>query len=84
MQTMQRMNSMMNSMFADPFGMMGSPLALMDHPQNQQQQHRHPLMGGMQMMPFPFPPMPVMSMGRMSTGFVSLLSPFELNFITYR
>lgn len=59
MQSMQRINSMMNSMFADPFGMMGGPQAIMD---GHHQQNR---MGGMQMMPFGFPAMQSMSMGRL-------------------
>ncbi|XP_011502070.1 PREDICTED: myeloid leukemia factor isoform X2 [Ceratosolen solmsi marchali] len=60
MQSMQRINSMMNSMFADPFGLMGPP-AIMDshhhHPQNR--------MAQMQMMPFGFPAMQPLSMGRL-------------------
>ncbi|XP_008205208.1 myeloid leukemia factor isoform X2 [Nasonia vitripennis] len=67
MQSMQRMNSMMNSMFADPFGLMGQMQqmqapAIMDghNPHNRMVQ-----MPGMQMMPFGFPPMPSLNIGRM-------------------
>lgn len=70
MQSMQRMNSMMNSMFADPFGLMGQmqPPAIMDgrNPHNGMVQ-----MPGMQMMPFGFPPMPSMNIGRMFSNMVN-------------
>ncbi|XP_014216829.1 myeloid leukemia factor [Copidosoma floridanum] len=53
MQSMQQMNNMMNSMFADPFGMMAGPPAIMGG----QSQNRQLQMPGMQMMPFGFPSM---------------------------
>lgn len=61
MQSMQQMNSMVNSMFAD-FGMMGP--SMMGHGQN----NRMLPMGGMQMMPLGFPPMP--SFGNMFSNMV--------------
>lgn len=64
MQSMQQMNSMVNSMFAD-FGMMGPPM--IGHGQNS----RMLPMGGMQMMPFGFAPM-APSFGNMFSSMVSL------------
>lgn len=75
MQSMQRMNSMMNSMFGgDPFGLMGPPAIMnamnVHHPQNGMAQ-----MAGMQMMPFGFPPMPPMgNMGNMGNLFSQLVN----------
>ena len=69
MQSMHQMNNMMNSMFADPFGMMGAP-ALMGAPavMDGRQQNN----GMQQMMPFGgFPMMPAMpSIGQMFSNMV--------------
>lgn len=66
MRSMRQMNTMMNSIFSDPFGMlnpfdamgggMAGPSALTGGFQHQQMQHRQNAM-----MPFGFPPMPNMN-----------------------
>ncbi|XP_063365838.1 myeloid leukemia factor [Cydia amplana] len=54
MRHMRQMNNMMNSLFSDPFGMLGGPLALMPR------SNMGMGMGGMSMMPF-MPQMPQMN-----------------------
>ena len=64
MQSMRQFSNMMNSMnsmFADPFGMMGAPPIMGPNPNMQP---------GMQMMPFGFPQMP--NMTQMFSSFVSI------------
>lgn len=56
----REMNNMMNSLFSDPFGMMGQN-ALMAHRAIPQRGYR----GNMQMTPFGFPPMPTFNLGGM-------------------
>lgn len=65
MRTMRQMNSLMNSFFTDPFGMMGQN-ALTDSQQRSGVHHNE-----MQMMPFAFPAMPAMNFNRLFTNFVS-------------
>ncbi|XP_061718724.1 myeloid leukemia factor [Cydia pomonella] len=54
MRHMRQMNNMMNSLFSDPFGMLGGPLSLMPR------SNMGMAMGGMSMMPF-MPQMPQMN-----------------------
>ncbi|XP_012262089.1 myeloid leukemia factor isoform X3 [Athalia rosae] len=58
------MNNMTNSLFSDPFGMMGGPPALTAP--NHRGNPRH---NEMQMIPFGFPPMPAFNMNRVFTDF---------------
>ncbi|KAK2587814.1 hypothetical protein KPH14_003916 [Odynerus spinipes] len=64
MRSMRQMNSIMNSFFTDPFGMMGQN-ALTD---SRSGGHH----GEMQMMPFGFPAMPAMNFNRLFTNFDNL------------
>ncbi|KAF7405957.1 hypothetical protein HZH68_005326 [Vespula germanica] len=66
MRTMRQMNSIMNSFFTDPFGMMGQN-ALTDSQQRSAVHHNE-----MQMMPFTFPTMPAMNFNRLFTNFDNL------------
>ena len=82
-QSMQRMhNNMMNSMFSDPFAMMGAPAIMGTHQSMQGPQRLQgmqgmqvmpamPEMPGMGMLPFGFPQMPNMS--QMFSSFVRKL-----------
>ncbi|XP_015521750.1 myeloid leukemia factor isoform X2 [Neodiprion pinetum] len=60
MRSMRHMNNMMNSLFSDPFGMMGGPAPLTGS-NHHRVNSRH---NEMQMMPFGFPPMPAFNMNR--------------------
>ncbi|XP_012282683.1 myeloid leukemia factor isoform X2 [Orussus abietinus] len=61
MRSMRHMNTMMNSLFSDPFGMMGPP-AITDYCQQNGTSQ-----GDLQMMPFRFPPVPSFNMSRIFT-----------------
>lgn len=67
MQSMQHMNSMMNSFFSNPFGMM-QPALMGPDAHRRGGANRHP----QAMMPFGFPPMPAFNMNNMFANFVSL------------
>ncbi|CAK9815042.1 Myeloid leukemia factor [Anthophora plagiata] len=67
MQSIRHMNNMMNSLFSDPFGMMGPS----HHNAITDGAHRSRNRGhqdDFQMMPFGFPPMPAFNMGNLFVG----------------
>ncbi|KOC62247.1 Myeloid leukemia factor [Habropoda laboriosa] len=67
MQSMRHMSDMMNSLFNDPFGMMGPPrhnTIMDDIHRSRSRGHQNDL----QMMPFGFPPMPTFNMGNLFVG----------------
>ncbi|XP_076291368.1 myeloid leukemia factor isoform X6 [Lasioglossum baleicum] len=63
MRSMRQMNDMMNSIFSDPFGMMGQNAIT-----NGGHAGRHP-QSNLQMMPFGFPPMPSFNMNTIFRDF---------------
>lgn len=69
MQSMRHMNNMMNSLFNNPFAMMGHPhqnaIADGNHRARAHQDN-------LQMMPFGFPPMPAFNMGNLFVDYVRI------------
>ncbi|XP_015437359.1 PREDICTED: myeloid leukemia factor isoform X3 [Dufourea novaeangliae] len=63
MRSMRQMNDMMNSLFSDPFGIMGQN-AITNGSHNVRNHHND-----LQIMPFGFPPMPTFNMGGIFTDF---------------
>lgn len=61
------MNNMMNSLFNDPFGMMGHPSHnAIAHGNHRNRNHQDDL----QVLPFGFPPLPSFNMGNIFSNFV--------------
>ncbi|XP_017878489.1 myeloid leukemia factor 2 isoform X2 [Ceratina calcarata] len=67
MQSMRHMNDMMNSMFSDPFSMLGYPSHNAITDGSHRTGVRHP--NNHQLMPFGFPPMPMFNMGNVLADF---------------
>ncbi|CAL7941542.1 unnamed protein product [Xylocopa violacea] len=81
MQSMRHMNNMMNSLFNDPFGMMGHPghNAITD---GNQRSRGH--IDDLQMMPFGFPPMPSFNMNNLFADFNNIASGGNCHSFTSR
>ncbi|XP_043798568.1 myeloid leukemia factor isoform X1 [Apis laboriosa] len=70
-QSMRHMNNMMNSLFNDPFGMMGHPSHnAIAHANHRNQNHQDDL----QVLPFGFPPLPSFNMGNIFSNFDNMAS----------
>ncbi|XP_024946374.1 myeloid leukemia factor isoform X2 [Cephus cinctus] len=78
MRSMRHMNNMMNSLFADPFGMMGGGAPALT---NAPHRARH---NDLQMMPFGFPQMPSFNMGQIFTDFDNMPSGGNCHSFTSR
>lgn len=76
MRSMRQMNNMMNSLFADPFGMMGG--FGMGGPPALTMGSRH------SMVPFGFPPMPQLNMNRLLSGMRIVLKFFSYKYVLFK